>query len=1457
MQPTQARFIKNLIYSIEDTSDAAGGSKGQTGVLKPQQSNAAYIDNLVLPEGYNHYIGGFGVKELRQVFAFIYNDRGNHIIYRLNGTDQTYDIVYQKSTLNFQLQPEYFVAATSCWLEIVTITNPDTYQKEVRTFLFFTDGYNEPRSICVEDSINTQSFSSTLFPYFGGSYDPQLLINMTVPTPSDCIGIDEVPVTPTSTAKNNALLFNTWQFRLRYYDVWGRPSEYGIISDLYIPAGNDCISASSGIPRCIELFFDYPLPHINQVEVAYRNCNEQQWYTSDTLNLYEGSPLGRWWERTKNADIKVVNNKIVYEFCADKRCDAISPELTNRLYNPIPRTAQALSKVGYFLGLSNNKDGFFPFSKSLRDSIQLTVEPPTDSNNTEPAFRNISILVEIMHTTPVRNEPIYRQEINGESFYGFGSYYESVLRSIAFTQYLQYFPNPEQKGFIGNLAGTNVTTISEQWVLNSNTGEFFKATDFTNLPFITAGYKYFQKFNFTNVPAGKYIFRVLSHMVDLNSVSIQDARKTSTYVIGQYNFNFSNFQQPVDHSKINPENYTKEFVVDVCEGNYDSINDNKILVIWDMISVDRTINAGYVRNTSIQGEAQYGIELMRITGGEVNSYNTDHNGFFFVMGRGTGFLGTNFKYQIFGYCNCNVVRYADQRGGTSDKLFIENFYLDGSEHAVPTCPDWENQPCNKIIIKGRVVLCNTDIGVPNAYVVLSRGGYSTTDVDGNFTIIAHDEVDVPVRTDKLYYITNSCSFTDCDGNCIQPKDVVIQKCTTCNERVVTVTDTFVGFISLKGLLSGATYPVGVVGWDIGDRPTFVQPLGNINIPSVQETKLFSPSRIRVDILPTAVFPPETRYITFWIGEPAGIEKYITWIVDKVEFIDNTGSINETAPTQIKIHYASLVEYNKQNNYNTTVNWDFIPTGETSPTVGDKVQFLLNGDGTFFEKSISAIVKYDSTGQYFLINYTNDLANLQENAFIRLVRPKVCETTEPYSELCKVLKIENRLSTETSFYLNAFDTYYVNREIPVPIKVDDETINTIRIFGVPFEHNSPSDFWGEGCENVGRINAENPQETEVYSPEQTALSGALSATGLLNFLNFFDDSRKTNFNRDVNGIVALLVETSVIAVIGQSDWFIVGFDDNVARVNEQGQVVAASIENQFGRPQGKRGNNYGCLLKDKNTISVDEGNIAWLDTAKGVVIFHNFSDVYPVSAFNSDAYIRSKVKIVDQYNQNNVNKRYFHGIINPVNMEYLLTDIVIRQNSSINNLWHLDPTATETLSYGITTRTFKTTWSFIPQGYTQLISDKNDKQLFSFVNGKPFRHYTVFGTPTYNTFYGVKCSRVVTVVLSADALKKKKFLSVAVYCKQGVYFISEAVAESGQITRVLKDHFEEAEYGWFAPILCDLNTPVDPNNKIINITDGDSIYGTWIEITFVGDPLKDDHYSELAGFVVNAIPSTGI
>lgn len=1472
MPPDFARYIKNLSYFILDTSEVGGGKSSSSGVFKPYISNNIYDPNFSLPDGINQCIGFFPFKEENFVIFNNWNSKGSHGVYRINGETQTIDKIYVGSCLNFKRQPEFFIHEGGAWIEVFNFTDPATGLSKKRSYYMFTDGNDYQKFICLEDSFATNGFDAALFPYFVGNYDPCILVRMGVPTPKDCIAIDEIPLTDTTQQLNNNLLFNTWQFRLSYTDVWGRPSEYGIISDIYIPGGGDCITQNANLPRCLNLTFDTPPPHINAVEIAFRNCNAVNWETTDTIFLYEGSNLGDWWLRSRNPKIPFdpIKRKLTYQFCNDKSCNPIDVAKTNRLSNPLPRNSQAVAKIGKSMGLWNNKDGFLPFPQSLRDKIKLTVEPPNP--NITNNVRNATILVEIYNPFFGTNQPIFQQNISaGEpKAYGFGAY-STAYQYRSFFAYKQYFKNEAQKGFIGYLAGTGYSVVSKQFVLHTN-GVFEEVTDFTNL--LTVGVRYFQQFEFTNLAKAKYVFRIAGHQSD--PAIDPKYQETSTYTAGTYGFNFNDKTNPVNHGLVVSE--AKELIVDLCAANYDSKNDSKIMVIFDCNGatlpsggLETSIEQGYVKNTNDSTKSPYGIELLKVdpiaTTGGCYSRFTDHNGFYFISA-----TRNRFNFDIYGYCNCVLIKLrfsnspADHTGhsGTTKQLFEDNYFMNDSV----TCPDYEIEKCNVSVIKGKVLNCATGKGVPNVSVVYSRGHVGTTDDNGDFSIIAADDTLNTARVDDLYYIPNVCPFTDCFGNCVPTIQVVIQKCITCAERIITVASRSVLFVSARGLLSGGTYSCGVVGWDWLGRPQFVQQLNDITIPSSTITKVFAPSRVRVDIDPTATFPAPFEYLTFWLTDETTIADYITWIADEVTFIDNTGLENKTAPTQIKIKYASLIEYNKQNNFNTTVNWQFIAANSQIPTITDKVQFLVNGDGTFFDKTIIELVKYDQSGQFFLINYNPDLANLKANAFYRLTRPKVCEGIPPYFEICSTVNLIKGKPEVNTFYLNAFDTYYLYRQIPVPTTetttdttktppvVTTTTFNSIRNFGLPFEHNSPSNFWGQGCHNIGRENIFNPYETELFHLNQCALSGAIAVGGQLNFLNYFDEAQKTDFDTwDFEGVVSVLPEVAALLVICQNNSFTVGYNDNILRTNSNGEIVMPSAADRFGKPNVDIGNNYGCLLFDKNTIRRWQGLVEWLDVREGALIQHDFKDATPVSHNSIDSWLQPKIKYVQEWNRTHENKKYFVGGINPAAKEYWLTDFLIGGNEFVNQEREIVIEKSETIAFDIFNKFWREYSSCCPEYYAYLQSDVLDLQMFTFKNGIPYYHYTTREPKTYNTFFGVKCERIFRVVAVVDAFKKKNFTSMAVYCRNQ-YFADKVVTDSVQESRILISQWNQADFYWSAPFLCNVNTPSNPDNPDIDnkkIMEGDMLYGSVIDIRLVGVPQDNDKLTELLGVTVFLFP----
>lgn len=1441
------RFIKNLTLKKGANGYPEGLGQNEE-KLKPLQANEIYAP-INLPNGTNYAIGGKWFDTTNEAYIFVWNSENNHFIYRINCYNATAEMVKINPDFNFQLQPEYFIHENGILLEVYYLVDSDTGEQKIFKQLYWTDGYNPQGYLVPDDCIATNGFDENTYPYFKGDYDKAAIYRLGNPTLNKCIGITEVPHTDADNGLSNDLLFTPFQFRIQSIDVWGRPTEHDIISDVYFPQINDCLASSNNLSRAIDLTFDAGNPFTNIINVEYRIGNSEQWYVDKTLFLYNGSNVGEWWKRERNTDINYnpSNNTITYRFYRNQGQDVISVNETNRIKNPIPFTSQGIIELNRKIALFNNKDGSLPFSQDLKSKITTKVIPPSE---TFVATRNITIYVPIWNDSTNQFPQVSKDGSNG---YVWGNPADS-------RNFSQYFKNINQSGFGGYLVGSGYT-ISTQVYLDAG-GNLVDDTELNGRN-LSPSHFTMQKFEFTNIPPGVYVFRLMSHLAD--PTTTENYQNTSTTVWGTcpFSFNGSNFN--INTSARQPY---QELTIDVRNGDYSTLNDTQMLVIADLASSGWKPTCGYIYETKRNGYSENPMELMSVLGGNgLWSIITDHNGFYWFSTRGSG-RTYNFSFEY----KCNKVTFGNGEGNANIVRFI-NYYLDEIGNPV-AYPDFYTTPCNRILVKGRAVLNNSSIGIPNLTVCLTRGGTAVTDSDGYFTIIAHDYVDGSVRSDYVIVTNGACYYTDSSNNAIVPINILINKCSSCGTtRDYNLSGYFVlNYKTEKGLLSGGTYGIACQGYDWLGRSGDAQHLGYINIPSIIQSKAIGASTIKVTIDPNATFPKDVEYITFSISPETTIDTYLSWVVDRCEFIDNTGNINEIAPTQIRIYYESINEYNKQHNFSTTTGWQFISSVQNTPIVGDKVQFFINGDGTFYNKTIISLVKYDSVGQYFLIDYTSELKNLKSNALIRLIRPKTITGNEPYYEICDSrVDIVDGKALVNEITLNAYDTFYLSRQIPVPTPlssiattttiqnqvtsgtttttsveqiVSRTTTNQLRNFGFRFEHHSVSNFWGEKVCNRGRVRFKNPYEGIIEHQDQVAISGELSLNGQLNYLNYFDDSLKIDFEiPNTGGIVGALVMSGRIRFICQHSNFVVGYNDNMLRINADGTASVPSAQNSFGQPERINDDKYGCLLRDKNTIGIKDNNIIFLDSTMGELLgFAPSGQKIEFTRNKHDVFFTKKLKSVIGTN------RYFHKGINPLTDEYLLTDFDLDNVSYMNQERWYNENVNETLSFDINTGKFLGMFSFTPELYVGADGDKKHKQLFSFKNAVPYCHYNINENQTFNTFYGETCERVIVLVHNGNMMDEKIFKWIETYGKY-LYWANKITTESQQVSRLLKSRWLRTVKFYKAAFLNDVNTP-DVNNRLDNkLFNGNPLYGRYIEISLVGDEKDNATYSELAGIIV--------
>lgn len=1469
IEDMKALFIKNISFHTNDNDRTPTDQGANQFVFTGLESNSQYC-NLELPEGANYCVGFYYSKEVREAYVFVWNSINQHLIYRLKLATGECQKVIQSPCLNFKLDPKHMIAEGRCVVKVQYYFNKKTGKTERRIILIYTDDFNDQRCLFVEDVIATNFFDPTLFPYFDINDEECFrcnYINLGVPTPLDCITITPIARDTEDEEemnKVNKLVKNAWQFRIKYEDVWGRPSEHGVISDMYIPGiGNACIGSSLSQPRCLKLKFKAGCPIVDKIHVEFRSWTgntrgfsvSSDWYRAEIINKYNDCEEKDWWERDINPDItyNAEDNTIEYTFCADKEKVPIDVAETNRGENPLPLTSSTVFSLGKGIALGRNKRKFEPMDCAELDKIEFGVTQPTGTNcNADLVdFTIYGLIWNPYHDTAVR----FRWDA-GHIVFGVADC--SNNNPFAYDQVLA----DGQEGIIGCLRGTKHYCVSEQCRYDRQTGNI----DVVGMNWNDLGqptrYIPIQRWKFKVLP-GNYIFQISSH----KSKPDENYQSKSTYTIGRTSIT----------SPGGITSNSKEIVINGCSGDVEILSEP--MMIYDLTRKGKGCSVGDASSV-VDGymlEDEVGkkpIELARVEAnisGAITCGTTDHNGFYFCSTR-----QRSLRAKIYGYKNCVANSFLDQSEQTRDnasewrKFNILHAYTGETEY-----PEGD-----RMLIKGKLVDCNDNtMRISGALVVCSRGGYAITNGSGEYTIPIHDIGAGGVRSDVLYFSQQgSCQVIACAGSCnfCLPTQNITSTACTGSERILNMADVGVRLVGAnkKGPKMGGRYGLGIVLHDWMGRKTFVQarPQHYVDIPTLQQTQVFDFSKITFN-LNGCVFPAWVRRVSFYITENLNYEEWFIWVAERVQYIDNTGQTNNSAPTQIRFYYESLNEYNKQNNFSTNSLWQFIDD-KSNNILGDYIELLANGDGTIYTDRKTALVKHDKQGKYFLIDYESSFADIEDGALVQFVRPSTSQRDDFYYELCPVIRVADQVAVTETGIFNFFDSYLQSRQIPVPVEVERvnpetgelETTTEVQLRNFPFffEHHSPSDFWGDHAWNKGRVSTKNPYEREQLKRMEVAVSKVLDSDGAINLLHYFTEEDVTEFDQQEHGgIVVGLPDNNTILFICETNNFVVVFNDDAVRIDEEGRAVANSASNRFGKPIRKIGNDFGCHLDDINTIRRRNGIVMWLDTNKFALVQHNYDQGVDVSEEGFKSWIAAKIKNVKENNLNPENgKRFFHGVIDPKIFSYLLTDSVIEvipgeisdDNSKFVNS-ELEPNVEkhETICYSIRDKCLTQFMSPTPEYWGAMESDIHGQQLIAFRMGAAWLHHKLLNPgSTVNTFFGVECQKAIEIVFNLDNTKVKSFLWNEVYCKEVQFYCDRIKTESGQQSRLMPRWWEKRDKFWTGDFKCATNT-IQDNMMIENTTtrallEGDHLYGRWMRARYVGLQAEKNKYFELTAII---------
>ncbi len=1084
------QFMKNMTAAVNQNPQNQAKSGANAGVWTPMEGNEILVIGE-LPVGDNTCIGFYSSDETNEGYFFLHNSLGSHSVWVISGDNGSVTKVYEDFNLPFTLEPEYFMSSGRVTMQLKSYIDQETGEEVNFKFLIFTNNTLSGQfSISVTDSIATNSFTTS--PYFDGAglfYDRDTLVSLGVPTPTSCIGVNEVPSVPEDADKQNMLVRNGYQFRVKFIDVFGRESIHGIISNAWVSiVGGGCISPSSSTPRCLLLDFDGGNPLVDYIQIEYRKWvgNDRSgalqtgWINHETITKWVHAPGVRWYNRAPNTVYyNTLTNKITYTFCADKNCQPV-PEQETVLVEPgVPRSSTGVFAPNKRIALLNNVRGFQPIVPEELEKINIFPSIPETPPCSAPLVRTILLYANIYNplsddSGKIRNS--FTKVVFGNEDGDCGG---GTLNSFKVDQ---VFGDQDNPGFIFYMAGTQYYCIAEYGSLNIVTGVFTSNPDFVVLdpslgqPMLRIVMR---------VPAGKYVMRAASHKAKATDTNYQ---QTSTYIAGYTTLGAA--FTPLDRRNY-AQNPIKELVIDCTLADvYYTSALSPMFVILDLSGGASGPIDGYLCEQEGQ---RVPIEMSPISwrlngaspGTDIGygSFFTDHNGFYFAKSAGAGISAVDIvlsvcdggSYEppitIINYLGLGIL-HGNGSGAGGCGGFSGNWY-NAVFVAGPTWLMPEYPAAARRTIEQSMLLCDSETGLQNSPIVMTKGATGVTDANGKVILVAHNRYDylsvpfpgappyvflsnllpdystAPESGDQLIFgQLGACRWTACGGcdSYLPNADVDYVACG--GDRDTVLDDVFVSLVSSgsKGVQTGGKYGVGIFLYDNIGRRTFVQVRqgenGFVTMPNINDTfnapyPAVMLSRIGYNIDPSFLVPSVFKKMTFCVTENTIFSDFLSWSADYVQFIDNTGTTNTVNPTRARIYYGSLNEYKKVNNNLVNCSWQFLTTntnGTQSSTSGDTVQFLMNGNGSFLPMGLTLPVTYDSSGLFFTVDFVAELLSVTNGCLFRIIRPKSCQTNYIYYEQCKVIDIvDGRISDADRIgIIPYFDSYLLSRLLPVPI-----------------------------------------------------------------------------------------------------------------------------------------------------------------------------------------------------------------------------------------------------------------------------------------------------------------------------------------------------------------------------------------------------------------------------------------
>jgi hypothetical protein len=1479
VKPTEVRYALNMERIVNNSDNGMG---------KNSQISTPVAANVILeyqqPDGVNTTIGRCVSKKTNEIYVFVHNSLTHHHIYRINGRNNTTEMVLLDPLLGFKINPRHQIRFRAH----LFFNDQKVLNGLHRKYLAWTEGSTWQGFLDVETSIATNGFRTAY--YF--CYDRTQLWTLPVRPSLKCIQGDfEVNNNPEMA---NRIARQMWLFRIQFIYTDGRPSAWSPVSDGFVNL-MACRDEDVLEPRCINLRIDAGGPHVEKIVLAYGNClgnftedQMPQFFQTDILNKYEDC-LGsddKFYQRKINQNLKydAATNTFLYKFCNEKTCMPVSKAETDLNFIPVPKTSYALMPQEDKLALLNNEWGDDPIDCRVMQQLRFTDEQVVSLSEVRKTV-TIKVAIVVHQMFRSNNVPIFVYEDIGtnkpEDTEGKIKYFGGLSKKQGTFfggnhpfddpgPYEQYFADTSKDaGFIIYVEGGDAFGVTKQYRTDGvNDGQPFIEENFNDTDhrndvsdaLYGNGY-YFIQIAEIKVPKGSRGFlRVASPLAKVTD----DFRKTSANVFGilnglgaiggGYGGNFNVHQG-------NCNTLQKEIYFDTCDATgmtgdvFDLTNFPFVIadltgpyVSVDIPSLKSVALTGYVTDTAGKPVANAAVGPYFITHAAISSIITDFNGYYFASltyGGADQTRGVNIFIEGPGPgaadCQQRNGGFYEIPGDSAKQVFHGDIIVGDKEY--------ETNYLQPVRVK---VINSAGRPLSGVTIAASTTKSQITNSDGeavfNFRQMFGSGVQFGALQVRFIVMQKAGCVLITQDQC---EPTLVQLLPICFRSPSEIrVDTFTGIEQVAGEAGyhpGGVYPMAIKLMDAAGRETFAEKAGLVHCREMQATGQFGLFRIKWDILGPMNLPREYVKMAILIGRNTAFDDFVTWIADNVRYVDSSGITSSPLnASKIVIDIQSIYDTAVFYGFGTNVRYGFVP--------GDRVQIITDKNGRLYSKIFEYQVESafnnrdlelkegESRYSTIVIPFDKGLVDFEAGAKIKLIRPVKCKPQDLYFETCDLIDLKDGEPVVKTGYVGGYDTYMVRRTI----RYD----NMGHVFGFPFLHHSPSDFWGDHCVPRGRVSVANPYSRRIRYERNIKISASFLQNGLFNGLAWYDDKLQKNFSGEQRGaIIAGISLEKIFLCICEYDNFLAQTADEFVRIDARtGQAVALSGDQVVSDAESKIVGDYGCQYDDVGSIESGNGWVFWIDTFRKAPVLHDWSVAKDVSIDKMQGYFGPKLTHIYK---NNISAAEQNKIRIVSGYDCISGNVLITffdpAKSYAHSRHEFALTENETIAFSVLDGTFPTAYGFTPENYCSYENSVLGSLFIAFKNGKPWLH-RILNLGKFDTFFGVGSDQVFEPIIN-ERPDKVKIMVAMQQLTAHPYFIDKLVTSNGHESILPPAWVKKKTEGKFDAEF------LQAMNKKGGLFNGPMLRGHWVQVRFVRensinnipntvDIKKQEKYSEL-------------